>query len=218
LGQARIKKRQREAAARAADTPANLVAIPEPPQRVEHVRINYADVVQHNLERNPNFLALYWEMQDSFADREFGRKVCLHEAAHAVFMEKSGVPGIKFYGPAIVCDDARRKFVTIGALVEGGDTPNVKVDEHWILENAKHAAAGGVAVRKLLKADEAGDERDFERWIERCVDLPPHLRHLNPVELWEKGQEAASVELDNEQTRAQVLARTEEYLRLLYLI
>src|ERR1700690_2913285 len=41
-------------------------------QLIEHVKINYADVVQHGLAQNQNFLALYWEMQESFADRESG--------------------------------------------------------------------------------------------------------------------------------------------------
>jgi hypothetical protein len=214
MGQARIKKlnREREAAARVASpTP------PAPPQRpIECVRINYADVERRGRQTDPNFLAIYWDMQGSFADREFGRKVCLHEAAHAVFMEKSGVPNVKFYGPGIVCDHVNGKFVPIGALVQGGDTPDVNVDEHWILENAKHAAAGGVAVRKFLQANELGDERDYERWIERCKDLPLYLRHLNPDELWKQAQEAVNVELDNDQTKATILARTEEYLRLLY--
>jgi len=61
-------------------------------------------------------------MQDRFGDRQYGYRVCLHEAAHAILMEQSGIKNVHFSGPAILFDlerNPRTGFVPAGAMASG---------------------------------------------------------------------------------------------------
>src|ERR1700730_17323360 len=98
MGQAKIKrlKQQREAAERAANVPSQRI---EPnksqetftPKFIENVKINYDVVIRFGKRQDRRFVLFYWDMQDRFEDRDYGRQVCLHQVIHAEGMEQDGV-------------------------------------------------------------------------------------------------------------------------------
>jgi hypothetical protein len=51
-----------------------------------------------------------------------------------------------------------------------------------------------------------------------CAYLPLVLRrlNLNPEEIWTRAQKAVDEELEDEELRAKLMAKTEEYLEQLY--
>jgi hypothetical protein len=156
----------------------------------EVVRINCADVWKQKKQADQEFLALYWKMQEMYANRAYGRKICIHEAAHALYLEADGHE-VNFFGPAIIYEGRTQTYYPIGAVVDGGHgwMPNT---EELLLKHAKHLVAGGVAVRKFLKVEQAGDETDYRQFIDLCTRLPLALRQLNldPEEIWTRAQDA----------------------------
>src|ERR1700721_580823 len=130
----------------------------------EVVRINCADIWQQNRQADQEFFGFYWKMQGMYADRDYGRKICIHEAAHALYLEKDGRE-VCFRGPAILYDNRTNKYYAIGAMVDGGHDwmPNTK---ELLFQPPKQLVAGGVAVRKFLNVDAAGDETDHRQFIE----------------------------------------------------
>lgn len=181
----------------------------------EIVHINCADVVLKGRQADPRFVDLYHYLQQKYRDLEFGRKVCLHEAAHAVYMERVEHQAVRFIGPAILYNENTDKFIAIGALVDGGFVW-APASEETLFQEAKVRAAGGVAVRKLLNHDVAGDEQDRNGFMEVCKRAPPHLQHINAEEMWARAQAAVEADLDNQQLRARIQAKTEEFMEQLY--
>jgi hypothetical protein len=168
------------------------------------------------MQIDQEFLALYWKMQEMYTDLNYGRKVCIHEAAHALYLEKGGRE-VSFYGPAILYENRTNKYHSIGAMVDGGYDwmPNTK---ELLFEHAKQLVAGGVAVRKFLNVDEAGDETDHRQFIAMCGHLPIVLQklNLNPEEIWAGAQEAVNRELENEEFKEQLMFKTHKDLEKLY--
>jgi hypothetical protein len=182
----------------------------------EVVRINCSDVQAKHKQADEKFLALYWKMQGKYADRNYGRKICIHEAAHALYLEAEGHE-VWFHSPAIIYEGHTQKYYPIGAIVDGGHgwMPNT---EELVFKHAKHLVAGGVAVRKFLKIEDAGDETDHRQFIDLCARLPLALRQLNldPEEIWTRAQHAVDRELENEELKARLMCKADEYLEKLY--
>ena len=188
-----------------------------PLQQEEPVKINCDDIVKCGMQGDPRFLAIWQKIQKLYSNPEFGRKVCLHEAAHAHFMEKNGVPHVTFHGPIITYNPITDEFEPEGAFVDGGITPHVQTTEKSILEYAKEATAGGVAVTKFMPVEKAGDNLDFQRFLATFYAIAtPEVLQLNPEKIWKDAQDGVNAELDDEQVKAKVFARAEEYFRLLY--
>src|ERR1700684_1477981 len=94
-------------------------------QFIEHVRIDVSQIVARHKQTDEAFKRLYWDMQDRFGDRQYGYRVCLHEAAHAILMEQSGIKNVRFSGPAILFDlekNPKTGFFPIVAMASGDDT------------------------------------------------------------------------------------------------
>lgn len=188
-----------------------------PPQQKDHVKINCDDVVKSGMQKDPRFLDIYEQIQKLFSNPKYGRKVCLHEAAHAHFMEKNGVPHITFHGPVITYNPITGKFDMEGAFVDGGVTPDVPATEKSILEYAKEGAAGGVAVTKFMPEEKTGDNLDFQRFLQTFYAIAtPEVLQLNPEKIWKDAQDGVNAELDDEQVKAKIFARADEYFHLLY--
>jgi hypothetical protein len=181
---------------------------------IEHVKINYDDIVRRGLESDPRFLKLYWDMQNAFGDRSYGREVCLHEAAHAELMEQDGIQNVTFTGPAIIYDPASNGFDPRSAMANGDDQPHVVADDAHIFKVVCHMVAGGVALR-LEGIAEAGDDGDFKYFKQRYAANPPKSGE-KPEALWKRAQDAAAIRLNDLATKKKVQAKAEEYFRLLY--
>jgi len=166
---------------------------------------------------DPRFEKLYREMQASFADMRYGYRVCLHEAAHAVFMELHGVKNVRFTGPEIVYDYSLNKFCGAGARATGDDEPEVAITDEYLFTRAMHAAAGGVVLRVLkgVKDKDAGDDcdyRKFETFYQK--NRPSHAEP--PEDVWKRAREAVVTKLGDEEIKQKVLSKAEEYVQQLY--
>src|SRR5262245_36151633 len=65
---------------------------------VKHVKIDCEGVIRRGLQHRRDFVELYRDMQKAFRDQAYAYEVCLHEAAHAVLMEKDGIQNVRFSG------------------------------------------------------------------------------------------------------------------------
>jgi hypothetical protein len=186
------------------------------PKFMEHVKINCDDVTRLHLEQDPRFLKLYWNMQRDFGDRNYGREVCLHEAAHAVLMEQDGIKNVRFAGPDIVYNPFRRDFDGSSARAIGDDQPDAVVDDNYIFKIVQHMAAGGVALRLLANIqDDVGDRGDYEDFARKYANRPLSTGGASE-HVWSRAQHAVAARLAEPETRATVLARADQYFPLLY--
>jgi|SRR6267378_591249 len=186
---------------------------------VEHVRINYADVIVNGKQQDPEFLKVYWAMQGRFSDEDFGYRVCLHEAAHAVLMEQDGIKNVRFEKPAILYRPSDGSFRSLAAMVHGDDTPDKSVDEARLLTLTTHAVAGGIVLQEYcgLKPEQTGSEHDYRQFLVGYFQTPPEALKTEPDDLWKQAQEIARSRLTDAATKAKVEARAWEYFDSLYL-
>jgi hypothetical protein len=213
MGQAKIKKlkQQREAAERTA-SPAKQETFT--PKFIKNVEINCDGVTRFGRQQDRRFVILYWDMQDRFGDRDYGRHVCLHEAAHAELMEQDGIHNVRFAGPDIIYDPTTDRFIASSARAIGDDQPNAVVDDAFVFMIVCHMVAGGVALR-LAGVAETGEDADFEDFKRKYAANPPKSGE-KPEALWKRAQEAVAARLNEPETKQKVRARAEGYFRLLY--
>ena len=178
------------------------------------VQIDCTSVARFGKLRDPRFLRLYSDMQHDFEDRNYGREVCLHEAAHAELMEQDGIQNVRFAGPDIIYDRASDKFIASSARAIGDDQPNATVNDNYIFMIVCHMVAGGVALR-LAGRIETGDSSDFDDFKRKYAANPPKSEEKTDA-LWKRAQDAIAVRLNEQETKRKVEERTEKYFCLLY--
>jgi hypothetical protein len=174
------------------------------------VRIKVAAVVAHCKEEDPRFVDLYGRMKKDFADEQFVKRVCLHEAAHAELMEQDGIPNIEFVGPDIIYNPYTDRFIATGARVFAND-PNAVVDDDYILRAATHGAAGGIALEMAGYTD-TGDTGDFEDF-KRLYDKNPPKSGEPADALWKRARQAAAEKLSDSTTKVKVKERSQRYVK-----
>jgi hypothetical protein len=184
------------------------------PNPIEQVAINCDGVTRFGRQHDPRFLNLYWEMQASFSDRNYGREVCLHEAAHAELMEQDGIENVRFAGPDIAYNPFTNIFIPSSARAIGDDQPHAQVDDDYIFMIVCHMVAGGVALR-LAGIAGVGDDGDFECFKQKYAANPPRSGETGEA-LWKRAQDAVAVRLNEPATAQKVQAKSEAYFRLLY--
>ncbi len=178
------------------------------------VQIDYASVARFGKLQDQRFLRLYSDMQRDFADRSYGRKVSLHEAAHAELMEQDGIQNVRFVGPDIIYDPRGDNFIASSARAIGDDQPNAYVTDDYIFMIVCHMVAGGVALR-LAGEKETGDKADFEDFKRKYAANPPRSGET-AESLWKRAQDAVTIRLSESETKCRIDARTQEYFDLLY--
>ena len=148
-------------------------------------------------------------IQFAMNDEKYRRKACIHEAAHAIYMERAGlVPTlhgpVDFYDAPIdtfYCGDAG-----VDANASGG---SVDVE---ILAMARWYAAGGVAVSVLIGDDweptDPGDEQDFEDFGVQFVRLGGDPGEI--VECWDQARCDVEKDLRSPAFKRQVWDRARE--------
>lgn len=114
---------------------------------------------------NPRLAEWKEGIETALKDKTNRAGICLHEAAHAVYMERTGAKVI-FHSPVALYDPQNDTFGMAAAGVHGDFGTGVKVDS---LAMARYFAAGGVAKRVLTKLtedsfDDGGDEQDRIDW------------------------------------------------------
>jgi hypothetical protein len=186
------------------------------------VRIEISEVPVAE-QRQPRFQEVYDEMQTAFADRQFGRRVCLHEAAHSILMEQDGVKNVRFFGPEIIYDRSRENpFQRVDGRVRGDDDESIEVTKAAMFQKCVHSAAGGVALRKFAPEleEDTGDGNDYRKcWMRyEALRLKSGRDTLDETrkEFWTRAQDVANARLDDPDIKKKVLERTQGYLAILY--
>jgi hypothetical protein len=184
---------------------------------VSHVLINCDHVVSWFKHEDPRFKHLYEKMQNDFANQDFGHRVCLHEAAHAVLMEMDGLKNVKFSGPEIYYSFGTDTFGGAGARVTFDDQPDAVVNDAYKFMMTRHMVAGGIALRKFegLKDTETGSGGDFADFLRLYKENPPSNGEAADA-LWKRAEAAVDAILDDTKLKEKILARAEEYCRALY--
>jgi len=193
-------------------------ATPQPRSSEAVVEIDCSGVAKYGYMTHPVFVKFYWDIQKDFSDHEFGRRVCVHEAAHALLMEADCIQNVRFLGPAIWFNQESKQFEGRGAMVLGDDMPpGTEITADLILNVSTHAAAGGVWLADVEGVvDAQGEERDYNDFLIRCGTTPPHLRTESPEQLWKRAKAAALKRLTEPRMKEKVPVRAEQYLAQLY--
>jgi hypothetical protein len=184
---------------------------------MSHVLINCDHVVSWFKHEDPRFKRLYERMQNDFANQDFGYRVCLHEATHAVLMEIDGLKNVRFSGPEIYYDFGTDAFVAAGARVTCDDQPDAIVNDEYKFMMTRHMVAGGVALRKFkgLKEEETGSRGDFADFLRLYKKNPPSSGEAADA-LWKRAEAAVDAMLEDAKLKEKILARADEYCRVLY--
>jgi hypothetical protein len=184
---------------------------------VTHVPINCDHVVSWFKHEDARFKHLYERMQEDLSNEDFGYRICLHEAAHAVLMEMDGLKNVKFSGPEIYYNFNADAFSAAGARVTCDDQPNAIVDDAYKFMMTRHMVAGGVALRKFhgLKVEETGNNGDLADFLRLYKKNPPTTGET-PDAMWKRAEAAVDAMLDKAELKHRILARADEYFRVLY--
>ena len=183
----------------------------------KQVRINTDYIEQLGLQDEPGFIAARDKLLEKFKDRDFGRKVAIHEAAHAVFMEEMGVSNVELLDAEVDYDAERMKFTPLGPSVYGPIPLATSVDAARILAEAEVACAGGVAVRMFCGAASVGDAIDYRRFEERIQSsIAGQMLRLDPAEVWKRAQASVDAKLGDEQFAARVRTKADQYFEQMY--
>jgi hypothetical protein len=148
-----------------------------------------------------------WEeaIRIGMQDGTYRMKVCLHEAAHAIYIERAGGQAI-LHLPVAFYDARDDTFDVGGAAVAAHFEKEVAVDG---LVMARWYVAGGVAQQSLISGcTEAEDEQDFEvfsaQW--QSQGLPPQ----EMLSYWEQAKLDVEKDLRSPAFRAQILERARQ--------
>jgi len=182
------------------------------------VNINCNHVISWFKHEDPRFRKLYDKMQSDFANKNFGHRICVHEAAHAVLMELDGIKNVRFSGPEIYYNFERDVFGAAGARVRGDDQPDAIVDDSYKFMMTKHFVAGGIALRKFLglKENETGEGGDYADFLRLYSKNPPNNGETAEA-LWKRAQEAVDGMLNDAELKERIMRRADEYLRVIYM-
>lgn len=121
--------------------------------------------IPESKQNDPRLLEAEADVAERLQDEHFRLRVCLREAAHAIYAERAGAICVLLYGPQIY-DSADIKWAGIQAYFIGRIQAN---------SMARWYAAGGVAQRVLTGAiDRPSNGQDFQAFS-------GEFKHLFPV-------------------------------------
>jgi hypothetical protein len=152
--------------------------------------------------KDPRILGLEADLRDQFCDAQHRREVCIHEAAHEIYMRRAGF-GVIRKGPSIQwCPESRRVF-TSGACVQIQITRETRKADGRLETVAKFMAAGGVAASSLCsKVGNFGDEEDFLRFVQFCAN---EFSKKEIQLIWNQAKKLVRQDLRNMAFRKEVL-------------
>jgi hypothetical protein len=148
----------------------------------------------------------------------FRRGVCLHEAAHAIYMKRAGAFRVSLRHPVVLYDPQNEEFEFGAAEVRAYFGEGVPMN---ILAMARWYAAGGVAWRLLIAGDkwgeEGGDQSDFRVFSTHALKCG--LSSVQISKRWEQAKRDVERDLRNPAFRRQLWARARKFeQRLLELV
>jgi hypothetical protein len=183
---------------------------------IEAIKIDTSDVPQKMLA-DPLFLFCLADVRAKLADPNEVKAICIHEAAHLLYMTKAGMRDPEFSGPKIVYNPQTGRFDRYGATVR---CPN-RDEKHistltvidWVFQLAKAHAAGGVAIRLLANYTGSGDSEDRENFDRAYNDISTDRPlPMTADELWKEAHRILWLEL-NERPRQEFILSLAETIR-----
>jgi hypothetical protein len=128
--------------------------------------------VPDDRKNDPRFKHEHAKLVTIYSDPDKINNIAVHEAAHAIYLERAGTVNIKFHGPRIEYNVIGDIFDSCSAYVQGGGYDgNHQLNEEWVLAIAKAHAAGGVAALKLTSVGVSGDTGDRDLFENACDKL-----------------------------------------------
>src|SRR5229473_2261363 len=216
MGQAKIKRnRQRaEAEKRQADTLSQpAISIPPPSKPVITIKIDY-DEVPIEKRSDPRFIGLLNYMQRRLSNPNEITAICIHEAAHALFLQIAGMQNFTFSGPQITYDQATNTFDYTGASVKGTDWNTGYLTTinagQWVTAAALAYVGAGIAVEELTSRTDNGDfgdRKNFNKAFEMLRNKHPELfpSDFNLDAFWLKAGKRAKEYLQRPNIRQAIL-------------
>jgi hypothetical protein len=150
------------------------------------------------------------EVLKAMQDPTYRLHVCLHEAAHGVYMQRAGAKRLNFHGP-VAFYRAESDTFDIGSA---GMTPDfgdagTKIDS---LAMARWYVAGGVATRSLTGwNDEDGDGQDLEVFVRECFRLIPEITREDISTLWKQAKKDVERDLRRPKFRRELWQKAREF-------
>jgi hypothetical protein len=152
-----------------------------------------------------------WEeaLLKSLQHVSYRQGVCVHEAGHALYMERAGACRVTLHAAVALYDPQNDEFEFGAAGVRGNFGQQVQID---ILIMARWYAAGGVAKRLLIGGDDwgeaGGDQADFRVFSGVATDLGQSADQIS--ELWEQAKRDVETDLRSPAFRRQLWDRARE--------
>jgi hypothetical protein len=140
-------------------------------------------------------------------NQQYLLQVCVHEAAHAIYMERLGLMPV-LHGP-VAYYDADKDTFDFGALaVHGNAGDGVEVTS---IGMARWYVAGGVATSLLIGsgADQATDGQDFEVFISELVKLGANDEAI--AQHWEQAKRDVEKDMRSPVFRREVWDRARDF-------
>ena len=167
-------------------------------------RIDISEVPSEK-RTDPRFLELCKRIQNS--DPRQIKAVCVHEAAHGIYLRRAGAIDLRRRGTLVGYDVQHDDFfISPAAVAPIFPTPwNARLDEV-----ARYHAAGGVAMRTLTAETDVGDEKDLESLREFCNDFFP-AQTANVHHHWQRAQSEVERDLRNPKFKQEVWEQARDF-------
>jgi hypothetical protein len=144
-------------------------------------------------------------------DASLRLRVCLHEAAHAIYAERCGAVRVAFFPPLAVYDANTDSFSIASAAVQPNFGSGVTIDS---LRMARWYVAGSVAERTLTAgATLRGNEQDFEVFSAQARKLGMSAREIR--EHWKQATRDVKRDLRSPAFRNELWRRAHDFMRQL---
>jgi hypothetical protein len=141
------------------------------------------------------------------ADIQFINAICVHEAAHGIYMVRAGAIDLKRRGPKIGYDTQRGEpFVSPAAVAPVFPKP-WKADLDAV---ARYHAAGGISERTLTIQTYVGDQKDFEDFRSFCDFYFPKYS-IEAQTRWDRAQKEVAQDLRISAFQKEVWAKAFEF-------
>lgn len=134
--------------------------------------------------------------------------ICVHEAAHGIYMRKAGAIDLRFKGMTIFWDASKGEFDIAAAAIAPTFGDDWKISEDNIDMIARYHAAGGAATITLTSEVNPMDRDDLDKFRKVCSSIPNAI--LDADKLWREAQAHVLSELQRDHKLKKEIWRLEK--------
>jgi hypothetical protein len=137
------------------------------------------------------------------------KAICVHEAAHGIYMRKAGAIKLRFKSMEIFWDSDKDDFDIAAAAIAPDFDEQWEVTSDNIDAVARFHAAGGVATTTLTTEVNSMDRSDLEHFRLICSGLSN--QSLDALEIWKRAQVWVLNDLRSPQIRSEIWGLEKEF-------